>query len=81
MEEVRAQLAGVKGEAGLAVKLRYGCGLRVAEVQKLRVKDVDVAGGRLEVRGGKGDKDRVLTLPRSLRSVIEEHLGRVRANL
>ena len=79
VEEVRVLLAGVKGDAGLAVKLLYGCGVRVAEVQKLRVKDVDVAGGKLEVRGGKGDKDRVLTLPRSLRSVIEEHLGRVRA--
>ena len=78
VEEVRGLLAGVKGDAGLAVKLLYGCGLRVAEVQKLRIKDVDVAGGKLEVRGGKGDKDRVLTLPRSLRPAIEEHLGRVR---
>ena len=30
-DEVRTLLAGVKGEAGLAVKLLYGCGLRVAE--------------------------------------------------
>lgn len=79
VEEVRVLLAGTKGDAGLAVKLLYGCGLRVAEVQKLRVKDVDVAGGKLEVRGGKGDKDRVLTLPKSLQTPIEEHLGRVRA--
>ena len=53
--------------------------LRVAEVQKLRIKDVDVKGGKLEVRSGKGDKDRVLTLPHRLRQPIEEHLGRVRA--
>ncbi|MEQ1850672.1 MAG: phage integrase N-terminal SAM-like domain-containing protein, partial [Chthoniobacteraceae bacterium] len=79
VEEVRALLAGVKGDAGLAAKLLYGCGLRVAEVQKLRIKDVDVKGGKLEVRGGKGDKDRVLTLPKSVRPLIEEHLGRVRA--
>lgn len=78
-EEVKQLLAGVRGDTGLAVKLLYGCGLRVAEVQKLRIKDVDVKGGKLEVRGGKGDKDRVITLPNSLRQPIEEHLGRVRA--
>ncbi len=56
-EEVKALLAGVKGDAGLAVKLLYGCGLRVAEVLALRVMEVDVGGGKIEVRGGKGDKD------------------------
>ncbi len=49
-QEVKTLLAGVKGDAGLAVKLLYGCGLCVAEVLALRIKDVDV-------RGGKGDKD------------------------
>ena len=78
VEEVKTLLSGVKGDAGLAIKLLYGCGLRVAEVQKLRIKDVDVSGGKLEVRGGKGDKDRVITLPKSLRQPIEEHLGQVR---
>lgn len=56
-EEVKVLLAGVKGDAGLAVKLLYGCGLRVAEVLALRVKDVDMSGGKIEVRGGKGNKD------------------------
>jgi len=79
VEEVKALLASVKGDAGLAVKLLYGCGMRVAEAQKLRIKDVDLKGGKLEVRGGKGDKDRVLTLPNTLRQPIEEHLKRVRA--
>lgn len=79
VEEVKILLAGVKGEAGLAVKLLYGCGLRVAEVLALRIKDVDIKGGKLEVRGGKGDKDRVLTLPKTLRQPIEEHLKQVRA--
>lgn len=78
-EEVAALLQGVKGEAGLAVKLLYGCGLRVAEVLALRIKDVDVGGGKLEVRAGKGDKSRVVTLPKSLLPPIAEHLGRVRA--
>jgi len=78
-DEVKTLLAGVKGNAGLAVKLLYGCGLRVAEVLALRIKDVDVSGGKIDVRGGKGDKDRVITLPKSLRHPIEEHLKQVRA--
>lgn len=78
-DEVKTLLAGVKDAAGLAVKLLYGCGLRVAEVLALRVKDVDVAGGKIEVRGGKGDKDRVITLPTSLRQPISDHLKHVRA--
>lgn len=39
-DEVKTLLAGVKGDAGLAVKLLYGCGLRVAEVLALRVQNV-----------------------------------------
>lgn len=34
-EEMKLLLAGVKGYAGLAVKLLNGCGLRVAEVLAL----------------------------------------------
>jgi integron integrase len=78
-DEVRSLLVSVKGDAGLAVKLLYGCGLRVAEVLALRVKDVDVGGGKIEVRGGKGDKDRVITLPKSLLNPISEHLKQVKA--
>ena len=58
----------MKGDAGLAVRLLYGCGLRVAEVLALRVKDVDAGGGKLEVRGGKGDvfDDEAASLARGL---------------
>ena len=77
--EVSTLLAAVRGDAGLAVKILYGCGLRVAEVLALRVKDVDILGGKLEVRDGKGGKCRVLTLPRMLRQPLEEHFGRVKA--
>ena len=40
---------------------------------------MDLAGGKLEVRDGKGGKCRVLTLPKMLRQPLEEHLGRVKA--
>jgi site-specific recombinase XerD len=79
VDEVKSLLAHVKGDAGLAVRLLYGCGLRVAEVLALHIKDVDMQGGKLEVRGGKGDKDRVISLPRSLLPALNDHQKRVRA--
>ena len=75
--EMAEVLKAVKGEAGLVCKLIYGCGLRVSEALRLRVKDVDLAGGKVEVRAGKGDKDRVIPLPKSLRQPLTEHRGRV----
>jgi site-specific recombinase XerD len=54
--EMQALLSAVSTEsAGLVIRLLYGCGLRVAEALQLRIKDVDLACGKLEVRGGKGD--------------------------
>lgn len=77
-EETAGLLAGVRGEAGLAIRLLYGCGLRVSEVLALRIKDVDLGGRKLEVRGGKGDKDRVLTLPETLTEALEAQRGLAR---
>lgn len=75
--EVAELLMGVKGEAGIVCKLLYGCGLRVAEALGLRVKDVDVRGGTVSVRGGKGDKDRIVTLPKSQVQPLTEHRARI----
>ena len=41
--------------------------------------DLDLARGEILVRGGKGDKDRVTMLPRSLRPPLEAQLARSRA--
>ena len=75
-EEVKRMLDVVSGEYGVMCKLLYGSGLRVAEVLSLRIKDVDIAGGKLDVRGGKGNKDRVVGLPASLTGALEEQKRR-----
>jgi site-specific recombinase XerD len=66
--EVRKLIAAVRGSGPLAVRNRalvavlYGSGLRVAEALDLHPRDV-VAGGReLNVRHGKGDKQRFVAL-------------------
>ena len=81
--EVRALLAEVEDVAGyptrLVVRLLYGCGLRVSEPLELRIKDVDVAAGRLVVREAKGNKDRMVLLPDCLRGEMEAQLRVARA--
>ncbi len=78
VDEMRKVLMVMKGEEMVMGKLIYGCGLRVMECMRLRVKDVDLSGGKLEIRGGKGDKDRVLTLPKSLMVPLEAQMERCR---
>jgi integron integrase len=50
----------------LMAQLMYGAGLRISEVLRLRVKDVDFGMGYLVIRDAKGGKDRTTLLPKSL---------------
>jgi integron integrase len=76
--EVQAILSHLTGTRWLMLSLLYGAGLRLNECLSLRVKDVDFAGAKLIVREGKGNKDRVTLLPRSLRAPLSVHLERVK---
>jgi integron integrase len=76
-EEVAAVLHRVQGCDGvfqIMARLLYGCGLRLLECCQLRVKDVHRARGQIVVRAGKGNKDRVVMLPRSVRADLERRL-------
>jgi integrase len=53
--------------------------MRLMELLRLRVKDVDFTRGQIIVRGGKGGKDRVTMLPESLRVDLLAQLERGRA--
>jgi integron integrase len=81
-EEVKRVLDGVEGGGGLfwlAAQVLYGAGLRKMECLRLRVHDLDFDRGQILVRGGKGDKDRVVMLPRPLRQPLREQVERRRA--
>lgn len=77
-DEVSAILTQLSGTRWLLVNLLYGAGLRLNECLSLRVKDVDFAGGKLIVRQGKGNKDRVTLMPQRLKPVLLEHLDKVK---
>lgn len=49
-----------------AMVCAYGAGLRVSEVCGLRTEDLDAERGILHVRYGKGDKDRITALTKTL---------------
>ncbi|MBW2195707.1 MAG: tyrosine-type recombinase/integrase [Deltaproteobacteria bacterium] len=49
-EEVQKLFAAISGKHGLMAKLLYGCGLRLMECIRLRVKDIDFDRGRIFVR-------------------------------
>ena len=78
-EEVRELLAELSGNHLLMAQLLYGSGLRLLEMLRLRVKDIDFGRGQVMVRAGKGGKDRVTVLPQSLREPLQKHLTGVRA--
>jgi len=66
--EQSAKLFDGEPESKLAVRDRalvevlYGSGLRVAEANALDVEDIDFAGGMIQVRHGKGQKDRLVPM-------------------
>ena len=52
----------------------YGPGLGVLECMRLRVKDIDFDYCQINVRDGKGHKDRITVLPENLKSPLKRHL-------
>ena len=70
-EEVQALLEApgdLRHRAMLAIL--YGSGLRVSEVARLKVADIDSARNVLWVRSGKGRRDRQALLPPKLRELL-----------
>jgi integron integrase len=77
-EEVRAVLERLNGVEALVAGLLYGSGLRLLEVLRLRVQDVDFERHEVTVRNGKGGKDRRTLLPSRVGQSLGRHLDEVR---
>ncbi|MCP5070205.1 MAG: tyrosine-type recombinase/integrase, partial [bacterium] len=63
-DEVRRLLSAAEPAHRLPLTLLYGGGLRLLEGLRLRIKDIDFDRHQIVVREGKGDRDRVATLPK-----------------
>jgi integron integrase len=77
-QRVFTNLETPEGRYALAARLQYGAGLRLSELVRLRVQDVDGERGTVTIRQGKGDKDRVTVLPQSLREKVAGQIERAR---
>ena len=74
--EARALLAQLEGVEWIMASLLYGSGLRVLEMLRLRVKDIDFGYGQITIRDGKGGKDRITMLPQGQVEPLRRHLAR-----
>ena len=76
-EEIGRLLEALDGPARLMAQVMYGGGLRLMELIRLRVKDVDLDRRQIVVRHGKGGQDRVTTLPEVLLAPLRKHLTEI----
>jgi len=58
----------------------YGSGLRISEIVKLRVQDIDRQGIRIYVQKGKGNKDRYTLLSQRNLELLREYWKQYRPN-
>jgi len=78
-DEARKVIAKMDGIYKLMAQLMYGSGLRLMEVLRLRVKDLDFDNRQVIVRDGKGENDRVTMFPDVLLEPLRIHLKQVKA--
>jgi integron integrase len=78
-QEAKKVIAHLDGIYKLMTQIMYGSGLRLMEVMRLRVKDLDFANHQIIVRDGKGENDRVTMFPDVLLGPLRLQLQQVKA--
>jgi integron integrase len=78
VEERKRLLACLIGRDLLIAGLLYGAGLKLMELARLRVKDIDMDLNTLTVRSGKGDQDITTILPARVKDQLKNHLLEVK---
>ena len=77
-DEIKRIFAGMSGTYLLMAQLMYASGLRLNELLRLRVKDVDIDRLQLAVHFGKGNRSRLTMIPRTLEAALREHREKLR---
>ncbi len=78
VDEVKSLFVHMTSKHLMIAELLYGSGLRLMEIARLRVKDIDFDANTIFVRSGKGDKDRSTVLPVAVKEKLQEHLKEVK---
>lgn len=58
----------------IMLKLLFYTAVRVSELTRMRVEDVDLDACKVFIESGKGDKDRYILFPETFRLVLRTHL-------
>ena len=66
VDEIEQIFAHLHGVHLLIAKLLYGCGMRISEALRLRMKDFDFDRMVIEVHASKGGKSRIVPMPASV---------------
>lgn len=77
-EEAKRIIDAMEDTEKLIVQILYGCGLRLMECLRLRVKDLDFELNQIVIHDGKGQKSRRTMLPEAIQEALQGHLRRVR---
>ena len=78
-KETARLLAEFSGVAKLQSELMYGCGLRISDCLRLRVKDLDFGNNTIQINNSKGEKNRILMMPRRIKQNLKDHLGQIQS--
>jgi len=76
-EEVKQVIFYMNGVYKLMLSLMYGCGLRMNELLRLRIKDIDFGFDNIYIWDSKSQKDRILPLPQSLKDDLKIQIDAV----
>ncbi len=66
IDKIISSIANQKHQ--LIVALAYGAGLRLSEVQSLRLRDIDFTNLTIHLKEAKGKKDRLTVLPKKIKN-------------
>ena len=78
IDEVKLLFEQVAGTRRMILELIYGAGMRVSELTRLRVMNVDFGNCHIAIKDGKGGKDRIVSLPKKVEEPLRIHLAKVK---
>ncbi|CAA0125401.1 Tyrosine recombinase XerD [BD1-7 clade bacterium] len=76
--EAKKVIRELNGDYKLMSQLMYGCGFRISECIRLRIKDIDFEMNQIYIHDGKGSKDRNTMLPESIEPFLKDQIEAVR---
>jgi integron integrase len=64
----------LRGQALLAARMMYASSFRIGEIGEIRIKDISFERRQITIRGGKGQKDRVVGFPEMLHQSVRQQI-------